>query len=168
MAKVINIVGSKSNVGKTFVMEGLIKELKKRNYKVATIKHDVHGFDIDHEGKDTYKHRMAGADTVIISSKARYAKIKEIQEEISLEEIIKDIIDENDIILVEGYKNSDLRKIEVYNTKLSEEIISPIDKLIAIASDEMFEYNDIAVLYKEDFISLVDLIEKEENYKIEK
>ena len=54
MAKVINIIGSGSNVGKTFLMEGLIKELIKRNLKVATIKHDIHGFDIDKEGKDTY------------------------------------------------------------------------------------------------------------------
>ncbi len=167
MAKVINIVGCKSNVGKTYVMEGIIRELKNRNYKIATIKHDVHGFDIDHEGKDTYKHRMAGADTVIISSKNRYAKIKEVKEEISLIDIIKDIEKENDIILVEGYKKSSLRKIEVYNTKLSKEIISPKDKLIAIASDKLFEYKDIKVLHKDDFKSLVDLIEKEKEYKIE-
>lgn len=167
MAKVINIVGCKSNVGKTFVMEGLIRELKARNYKIATIKHDVHGFDIDHEGKDTYKHRVAGADTVIISSKNRYAKIKEVQEEIGLDNIIKDIINENDVILVEGYKRSKLRKIEVYNSEISENIISPKERLIAIASDKLFKYEDVEVLYKEDFRSLVDLIEKEKEYKIE-
>lgn len=167
MAKVINIVGCKSNVGKTFVMEGLIKELKARNYKIATIKHDVHGFDIDHEGKDTYKHRVAGADTVIISSKNRYAKIKEVQEEIGLDTIIKDIINENDVILIEGYKRSNLRKIEVYNSEISENIISSKDRLIAIASDRLFKYEDVEVLYKEDFKSLVDLIEKEKEYKIE-
>ena len=167
MAKVINIVGCKSNVGKTFVMEGLIRELKARNYKIATIKHDVHGFDIDHEGKDTYKHRLAGADTVIISSKNRYAKIKEVQEEIGLDNIIKDIINENDVILVEGYKRSKLRKIEVYNSEISENIISSKERLIAIASDKLFKYEDVEVLYKEDFRSLVDLIEKEKEYKIE-
>ena len=167
MAKVINIVGCKSNVGKTFVMEGLIRELKARNYKIATIKHDVHGFDIDHEGKDTYKHRVAGADTVIISSKNRYAKIKEVQEEIGLDNIIKDIINENDVILVEGYKRSKLRKIEVYNSEISENIISSKERLIAIASDKLFKYEDVEVLYKEDFRSLVDLIEKEKEYKIE-
>ena len=71
MAKVINIIGSGSNVGKTYIMEGLIKELKSRGLSIATIKHDVHGFDIDKEGKDTYKHRKAGSETVIISSKNR-------------------------------------------------------------------------------------------------
>ncbi|SCH74491.1 MULTISPECIES: molybdopterin-guanine dinucleotide biosynthesis protein B [unclassified Romboutsia] len=167
MAKVINIVGSCSNVGKTFVMEGIIKELKARNYKIATIKHDVHGFDIDHEGKDTYKHRQAGADTVIISSKNRYAKIKELKEEMNLNEIIKDIHSENDIILVEGYKRSSLRKIEIYRDKISKSIISPKEKLVAIASDIPFNYGDIAVINKSNFKELADLIEKEEDYKIE-
>lgn len=166
MAKVINVVGCKSNVGKTYVMEGIIRELKKRNYKIATIKHDVHNFDIDYEGKDTYKHRMAGADTVIISSKNRYAKIRELKEEINLEDIIKDIIKDNDVILVEGYKNSNLRKIEVYDSNVSDSIISKKDKLIAIASNKLFEYENIKVLYKDDFLELVNLIEKEQDYKI--
>ena len=83
MSKVINIVGCGSNVGKTFVIQGIIRELKLRGYSVATIKHDVHGFDIDKKGKDTYKHREAGAETVIISSKNRLAMIKELEEEMS-------------------------------------------------------------------------------------
>ena len=89
MAKVINIIGSGSNVGKTYVMEGLIKELKSRGLSIATIKHDVHGFDIDKEGKDTYKHRKAGSETVIISSKNRIAIIKELNKETELQEIIE-------------------------------------------------------------------------------
>ena len=88
MSKVINIVGDKSNVGKTFVMEGIIKELKRRGLSVATIKHDIHGFDIDKKGKDTYKHREAGSETVIISSPKRFALIKEVKEEIPLEKIL--------------------------------------------------------------------------------
>ena len=113
MAKVINIIGSGSNVGKTYVMEGLIKELKSRGLSIATIKHDVHGFDIDKEGKDTYKHRKAGSETVIISSKNRIAIIKELNKETELQEIIE-MASDKDIILVEGYKKSNLRKIEVY------------------------------------------------------
>ena len=164
MAKIINIVGAKSNVGKTFVIEGIIKELKKRNLKIATIKHDVHDFEIDHKGKDTYKHRMAGADTVIISSKNRYAKIQELKEELPLEEIINDIKNNNDIILVEGYKHSNLRKIEVYDAKISPKIITPIEKLIAIASNESIYYEDITVINKENFKMLADIILKEEDY----
>ncbi len=163
MAKVINIIGSGSNVGKTFLMEGLIKELIKRNLKVATIKHDIHGFDIDKEGKDTYNHRQAGSETVIISSKNRFAMIKELEEEISLEEIISMIVDK-DIILVEGYKNSNLRKIEVFRNGISTYIISPKEKLIAIASDVDINIDNVPIIHKEDYKSLADLVEKEEDY----
>ena len=100
MSKVINIIGEKSNVGKTFVMEGLIRELKSRNLSIATIKHDVHGFDIDKKGKDTYKHREAGSETVIISSSSRLAIIKELNEETELYDLINLAIDK-DIVLVE-------------------------------------------------------------------
>lgn len=163
MSKVINIIGSGSNVGKTFLIEGLIKELIKRNLKVATIKHDVHGFDIDKEGKDTYKHRKAGAGTVIISSKNRLAMINELEEETKLENIIS-MIKDKDIILVEGYKKSNLRKIEVFRSGISKEIISPKEKLIGVASDTNLSLGEIPVINKEDYKSLADLIEKEKDY----
>ena len=159
MAKVINIIGYGSNVGKTYIMEGLIKELKSRGLSIATIKHDIHGFDIDKKGKDTYKHRKAGSETVIISSKNRIAIIKELNKETELQEIIE-------IILVEGYKKSNLRKIEVYRDGLSEKIITPKEKLIAIASDIDIHMDDVKVIPKEDFKALADLIEKEKEFKI--
>ena len=165
MAKVINIIGSGSNVGKTYVMEGIIKELKSRGLSIATIKHDVHGFDIDKEGKDTYKHRKAGSETVIISSQNRLAMIKELKEETDLQDIIK-MTSDKDIILVEGYKKSNLRKIEVYRDGISEKIITPKEKLIAIASDTDIHMDDVKVIPKEDFKALADLIEKEEELKI--
>ncbi len=166
MAKVVNIVGYSSNVGKTFVMEGLIKELRDRGLKIATIKHDVHGFDIDHEGKDTYKHRKAGSDTVIISSKYRYAEIRELEEEISLDDIIKKIYKDNDIILVEGYKKSYLRKIEVYRDNISKSIVTPKELIIAIASDVYFKYEDVKVVDRTKFNLLADLIDQEPDFKI--
>lgn len=166
MSKVINIVGSSSNVGKTYLLEGLIKELKFRGYSIATIKHDVHGFDIDKKGKDTYKHREAGSETVIISSKNRLAMIKELNEETELGSIIEMVLDK-DIVLVEGYKKSNLRKIEVYRKGVSKELITPKEKLIAVASDINLEINDINIVNKEDYKSLADLIEKEEDFRIE-
>ena len=165
MSKVVNIVGDKSNVGKTFVMEGIIKELKIRGLSVATIKHDVHGFDIDKKGKDTYKHREAGSETVIISSPNRFALIKEVKEEISLEELIN-FAKDKDVILVEGYKKSNLRKIEVYRKDFSESIITSKEKLIAIATNEDLEFEEVKIIKKNDFISLVDLILQEEDYNI--
>ena len=166
MSKVINLVGCGSNVGKTFVILGIIRELKLRGYSVATIKHDVHGFDIDKKGKDTYKHREAGAETVIISSKNRLAMIKELEEEIELNEVIR-LVKDKDIILVEGYKKSNLRKIEVYRNGISEIIITPKDKLIAIASDVGLDINDVDVINKEDYKELVNLFEKEEEFNFE-
>ena len=165
MAKVINIIGYGSNVGKTYIMEGLIKELKSRGLSIATIKQDIHGFDIDKKGKDTYKHRKAGSETVIISSKNRIAIIKELNKETELQEIIE-MASDKDIILVEGYKKSNLRKIEVYRDGLSEKILTPKEKLIAIASDTDIHMDDVKVIPKEDFKALADLIEKEEELKI--
>lgn len=164
MPKVINIVGERSKVGKTFVIEGLIRELKKRRLTVATIKHDVHGFDIDKKGKDTYKHREAGAETVIISSKSRLAVIKELKEETDLNDIIK-LAEDKDIVLVEGYKNSNLRKIEVYRNKVSSKVISPKDKLIAVASDVKLNLDGVLIVDKENFKVLADLIEKEKEFE---
>lgn len=167
MAKVVNIIGEGSNVGKTVLMEGLIKELNNRALTVSTIKHDVHGFDIDKKGKDTYRHRKAGADTVVISSKNRFAMIKELDEEVNLEDIIK-MVSDKDIVLVEGYKKSNLRKIEVYREGVSEKIITPKEKLIAIASNESIDYGDVPVVNKDNYKVLADLVEKEKEFKFEK
>ena len=166
MSKVVNIVGSSSNVGKTYLLEGLIKELKLRGYSIATIKHDVHGFDIDKKGKDTYKHREAGSETVIISSKNRFAMIKELEEETELNDIIKMVLDK-DIILIEGYKKSNLRKIEVFREGVSEKIITPKNKLIAIASDTNLDIDDIIIVERENYKELADLIEKEKEFDFE-
>lgn len=166
MAKVVNVIGKGSNVGKTTLMEGLISELKNRGLTVATIKHDVHGFDIDKKGKDTYRHRQAGAETVVISSKNRFAMIKELEEEVSLEEIIK-MVSDKDIVLVEGYKKSNLRKIEVYREGVSEKIITPKEKLIAVASNENIYYEDVPIINKDNYKMLADLVEKEKEFKFE-
>lgn len=167
MAKVVNVIGKGSSVGKTILIEGLIKELKNRGLSVSTIKHDVHGFDIDKKGKDTYRHRQAGAETVVISSKNRFAMIKELDEEIHLEDIIK-MVSDKDVVLVEGYKNSNLRKIEVYREGVSEKIITPREKLIAIASNEYIDYKDVPIVNKDNYKVLADLIEKEKEFKFEK
>ena len=165
MPKVINIIGTGSNVGKTVLIEGLIKELKARGLRIATIKHDVHSFDIDKKGKDTYKHREAGAETVIISSKNRFAMIRELDEEVDLMEII-DMLQDKDIILIEGYKKSEFRKIEVYRDGVSDSIITKKDKLIAIASDVKLNYKDVKVLSKDSYKEFADLIENEKEFSM--
>ena len=163
MAKIVNVVGSQSNVGKTTVIEGLIKELKSRGLTIGTIKHDIHGFDMDQKGKDTYRHSEAGSETVIISSKNKMAVIKKVKEEISLEELIN-LAKDKDIIIVEGYKNSNLRKIEVYRNELCNEIITKEENLIAVASDVEIIYYGRKSINNKDFKSLADLVLKEKDY----
>lgn len=157
MAKIINVVASCSNTGKTVLIEGLIKELKKRGKSVATIKHDAHGFDIDKEGKDTWRHRKAGAEAVIISSKKRMALIRELEEEIPLEELIKQVKD-FDFIIIEGYKKSPYKKLEVFREGVSKEIITPKEKLIGIASDAQLSLDGVKVVNLNDYEEIANLV----------
>ncbi|MGG5462415.1 molybdopterin-guanine dinucleotide biosynthesis protein B [Clostridium sp. B9] len=164
MAKIVNVVASCSNTGKTVLIEGLIKELKSRGNSVATIKHDVHGFDIDKEGKDTWRHRKSGAEAVIISSKNRMALIRELEEEIPLEKLIEQV-KSFDFIIIEGYKNSDYRKIEVFRSGVSNEIITPKSKLIAIASDVSLDLEDIEVINLNDYNMIANVISNEKDFE---
>lgn len=158
MIPIVSIVG-KSDSGKTTLLEKLIPELKKKGYKVATVKHDVHGFDIDKEGKDTWKHAKAGADAVIISSPSKLAMIKQVDEEYSLDKIgavIKDV----DIILTEGYKKANKPKVEVFRSGVHKELLcTKDDNLIAIASDKKFN-NGVPCFDINDAKGLADLLEK--------
>ncbi len=135
MLPIVCIVG-KSNVGKTTLLEGLIAELKRRGHRVATVKHDVHGFDIDQPGKDSWRHAQAGSDAVVISSPQKLALIKRMDHDSSLEEVARLLGDDFDIILAEGYKNSTMPKIEVHRKASGEGLLCHPDELIAIATDE--------------------------------
>lgn len=157
MAKIVNVVASCSNTGKTVLIEGLIKEIKNRGYTVATIKHDVHGFDIDKEGKDTWRHRKAGAEAVIISSRERMALIREVQEEVPLEELIKQVED-FDFIIIEGYKKSKYRKLEVYRQGISNKIITPKEKLIGVASDVSLSLEGVRVVNLNNYEEIANLV----------
>ena len=90
--------------------------------------------------------------------------IKELEEETNLNNIIEMVLDK-DIVLVEGYKKSDLRKIEVYRDGVRKNIITPKEKLIAIASDKKLNVDDVKIVFKEDYKAIADLIEKEKNFK---
>jgi molybdopterin-guanine dinucleotide biosynthesis adapter protein len=156
MIPVVSVVG-KSDSGKTTLLEKLIPELKRRGYLVATVKHDAHSFDIDQPGKDTWRHRQAGADLVVISSKAKMAMIRTVPEELTLPEIAAMITDV-DIILTEGFKRGPAPKIEVSRREKSTELLCSADELVAIATDQHF---DIAVpqFGLDDAAGLVDVLE---------
>lgn len=109
---VVAIVG-KSDVGKTTLIEKLIPEFKRRGYKVGTIKHDVHGFVMDQPGKDSWRHKEAGASMVVISSPRQMAMVKDVDQDTGLDELTG-WFSGVDIILAEGYKRTDRPKLEVF------------------------------------------------------
>jgi molybdopterin-guanine dinucleotide biosynthesis adapter protein len=155
MIPVISLVG-KSNCGKTTYLEKLISEMKRRGFKVATIKHDVHGFDIDKPGKDTWRHAQAGADIVCISSPQKMAMIKKVEQELLLDEVIG-YIDGVDIIFTEGYKRESKRKIEVFRQAASESPLCNKEELLAIASDVKV-YEDVPHFGLEDASNMADFL----------
>ena len=160
MIPVFSVIASKSNVGKTIALCNIIKELKSRGYIVATIKHDLHSFDMDHPGKDTFLHAQAGADIVCISSPKKMAIIekREIEAEYLLDELIAKI-QNVDIILTEGYKHENKPKIEVFRSDIAEEIYSSDDELFALITDTPVD-KDVPQFNLDTIDKLVDLIEE--------
>ncbi|MGQ9694758.1 MAG: molybdopterin-guanine dinucleotide biosynthesis protein B [Thermodesulfobacteriota bacterium] len=159
MIPIVSIVG-KSNSGKTTLMEKLIAELVRRGYKVATIKHDVHGFEIDREGKDSWRHKKAGAHTVIISSPQKLALIRDVDHDAELTELREKYIKDVDIILSEGFKRNSQPKIEVFRQELEQDLLcQKEDNLLAIASNKPFSIG-VPCFDLDDACGLVNLIEE--------
>jgi len=140
---VIGICAAGSNTGKTTLINKLIIELRERNIRVSVIKHAHHHFDIDHPGKDSYEIREAGAVQTLVASNKRWALITEMQrtpnppDEADLESLIELINPEYaDMVLVEGFKNASIPKIEVHRPKLGMALACKDDPyFIAVASD---------------------------------
>ncbi|HHW02083.1 MAG TPA: molybdopterin-guanine dinucleotide biosynthesis protein B [Thermoanaerobacterales bacterium] len=124
---------AKSGTGKTTLLEKVIKELKNRGLRIAVIKH-AHEFEIDHPGKDSWRHAQAGADIVAVSSEDKFALIEKRQKEMTLDEIASRISGV-DLILTEGFKKEKTPKIEVFRSEVSSQLLSKPEELIAIASD---------------------------------
>lgn len=156
---IISIVG-KSDAGKTTLLERLVPELRARGYRIGTIKHDMHGFDIDHEGKDSWRHKQAGASTVVISSPKKVALVKDVETEETLDGLASKYFRDVDIILTEGYKKEDKPKVEVFRSQVHKAPLCKGDKnLVAFVSDTSL---DLGVPHFEldDIKGLADLLEK--------
>lgn len=123
-----------SGSGKTTLIEKLIPVLKKDGFRVAVIKHDAHDFDMDREGKDTYRFTAAGADVVMISSASRSAVLSESP--VNLEEMIEDAEKRGaDIILVEGYKHASIPKLFVLTGRSGYNIPEDVAGCVGIVTD---------------------------------
>ena len=145
---VLTFVGL-SGTGKTTLLEQLIPLLRARGLRVAVVKHDVHGFQMDTPGKDTYRFSAAGAQVVAIANAQRFALVEELPRELRLSEVIGQL-PEVDLVLTEGYKRSRYPKIELHRKALRQPLLTPADELLAVLTDEPV---DVAALQ----LSLADV-----------
>ena len=135
--KVVGFAGY-SGSGKTTLVEHLIPALKARGLRVSVVKHAHHKFDIDHPGKDTFRHREAGAFEVIVASDRRLALMREFEQsaQLTVHQLLAELWDGVDWVLVEGFKSSNLLKVEVWRADSSQPARYPEDDfVVAIATD---------------------------------
>jgi molybdopterin-guanine dinucleotide biosynthesis protein B len=156
--KVFGVTGWK-NAGKTGLMERLVAEITGRGITVSTLKHAHHTFDVDHPGKDSHRHRVAGATEVLLSSGKRWALMHELRDapEPSLVELLTKLAPV-DLILIEGYKTGPHPKIEAYRAETKKPLIAPGDPTImAVATDSPIE-TDRPVFDLDDTTAVADFI----------
>jgi molybdopterin-guanine dinucleotide biosynthesis protein B len=130
-----------SGSGKTTLIEKLIPRFTKRGLKVSLIKHAHHTFDVDQQGKDSYRHRHAGATEVLVTSSRRWVLMHELRgaQEPSFEEQVKHL-SPCDLLLVEGFKHAPIPKLEVWREATGEGPLHPQDPhIVAVASDAKLE-----------------------------
>jgi molybdopterin-guanine dinucleotide biosynthesis protein B len=139
--KVVGFSGF-SGSGKTMLVERLIPALKLRGLRVSVVKHAHHDFDIDHPGKDTYRHREAGAFEVVVASDRRLALLREFEQpaQLTVHQLLAELYDGVDWVLVEGFKSSNLLKIEVWRAEAGKPARYPDDDfIVAVATDSPAE-----------------------------
>jgi len=159
MLPVVSIVG-KSGSGKTALIESLIAEFKKRGYRVATVKHSPGGMEIDKPGKDSSRFAQAGSDAVVISSPDKLVLVKSVDHDSNIEEILRVIGGDFDLVLVEGFKKGKAPKIEVYRKDLGEDLVCPPKILSAIVSDEPLDI-DVPQFSLGETQAIADFIERD-------
>ena len=162
----MNVVGfaGYSGAGKTTLVERLIPVLRLQGQRVSVVKHAHHKFDIDHPGKDTYRHREAGAFEVVVASDRRLALMREFEQpaQLSVHHLIAELYDGVDWVLVEGFKHSDLHKVEIWREPAAGEPPRPAQYgedpfIVALATDTpqdlprptlipVFDINDVDAL----------------------
>ena len=157
--KVFGVAGFK-NAGKTTLVEKLVRELTRRGYRIATVKHAHHSFDIDHEGRDSFRHRKAGASEVAVISGQRWAIIHELrgEDEPTFAQILAKL-EPCDLVIVEGYKHGTHEKIEVRNLTLDHPKLAGEDPtIVAIAANGAIADAPVPVFDRDHVEALCDFI----------
>lgn len=149
---------AKSGSGKTTLMEKLIAELKRRGYRLTTIKHHSHsGFEVDKPGKDSWRFAQAGSDHVIIAAPDKVASYRLLEVELTLDELLEDV-NGVDLVLVEGYKRAGKPAIEIVREAHGTALIGGEEQLVAVASDTPLEVN-VPLLDLNDIVEVADFVE---------
>jgi molybdopterin-guanine dinucleotide biosynthesis protein B len=148
----------KSGVGKTTALELVIREIKQRGYRIGTVKHDTHGFEVDKPGKDSWRHGQAGSDAVVISGPRKMALIRQLDRELALDEIVE-LMGDVDLVITEGYKRGEKPKIEVTRQARGTDLLCTADELIGIMADYPVDL-PVPQFALEDAAGIVDLLEK--------
>jgi len=157
--KLWGVVGWK-NAGKTGLMERLVAEFVGRGLSVSTIKHAHHRFDVDHPGKDSWRHRNAGASEVLLASGARFALMHELRgaPEPTLDELVARI-SPVDLLLIEGYKRDRHPKVEAFRAETGNPLIAGGDDTVrAIAADTPVDGHGRPVFDLDDTVAIADFI----------
>ena len=153
---ILSFVG-RSNSGKTTLIERVIPELVRNGYKVATVKHAGHGFDLDTEGKDSWRHKLAGASAVIVMSKSSLAMFADVYDHMKVEEVRDRYLDSTyDLIIAEGWRGEDYPKIVVVRDQVGEVPVST-DGLLGVVSNKPVE-TQVPLLDPDDIPAVAALI----------
>ncbi len=156
---VVVFVG-RSNTGKTTLIERLIPELVRRGWRVGTIKHNRHGFEIDHEGKDSYRHRRAGAKVTVLASPKQIAVIANAEKDYEISELISQFIRGVDIVLVEGFKENSYPKIELRRSSVpGAPLCQKADRLLAYVGDVKEGSEEVPFFHWDEITEIADLLE---------
>lgn len=153
-SRVFGVTGWK-NAGKTTLVERLVAEFVRRGWRVSTIKHAHHDVDVDQPGRDSYRHRAAGAGEVAIVGGRRYAIMRQ-QAEATLTEVLERLAP-TDLILIEGYKREAHPKIEV-RTGQAPSLAAEDPNVVAIASDEKPAETHLPWFRRDDIGAMADFI----------
>ena len=156
--KIYGVIGWK-NSGKTTLIERLVADIVSRGFSVSTIKHAHHTFDVDQSGKDSYRHRVAGASEVLLTSSKRFAlmhEIRDFKEPVLAALLIK--LAPVDVVLVEGYKSDNHPKIEAHRRETGKPLIATKDKTVrAIATNAKLDF-DLPVFGLDDTQEITEFI----------
>jgi molybdopterin-guanine dinucleotide biosynthesis adapter protein len=160
--RIIGLAGW-SGSGKTTLVTSVIPVLRGRGLKVATVKHAHHDFDIDQPGKDSWRHRQAGASEVAVVSSRRWAIVHELgaEPEPPLAEVLAKL-SPVDLVIVEGFKRHAHPKLEVYRAAVGKPLLYPDDDcIVAVATDAPLPLAQLPVLSLDDFEAIADAMQAE-------